>query len=71
VTVQDAGGQQVLQFTTGADGQFQVNLAPGTYTLTPAPLQSGSFYPRPLPVKVTVTSGSYAQVNPGYDTGIR
>jgi len=31
VTVQDATGQQVLQFTTGADGQFQINLAPGTF----------------------------------------
>ena len=71
VTVQGAGGRPVLRFTSRADGHVRVDLAPGTFTLAPVPLQARSFYPRPIPTMVTVTNGSYVQASPGYDTGIR
>jgi hypothetical protein len=71
IAVRDAAGRQVLQFTSGADGRFRVDLAPGTYTLAPLPLRAGSPFPRPVPATVTVTAGSYAHAEVTYDTGIR
>ena len=70
VVVRDGSGAEVTRFHTGADGRFNVDLAPGTYTLVGLTIGS-SFLPRPIPTSVTVTQGSYASVNVEYDSGMR
>lgn len=70
VVVRDAAGHEVARTTSGADGHFKVNVAPGTYTVVGLSINS-SMLPRPIPTTVTVTAGSYASVNVEYDSGIR
>jgi hypothetical protein len=71
VSVQDAGGRIIRQFTSGIDGRFHVDLPPGTYTLVPLPLRPGAVLPRGNPATVTVVTGGYTHVDLNYDTGIR
>ena len=55
-------------FTTGEDGKFRVNLAPGTYVLRKATIQS----PPTLPdVLATVPAGEFSEVTLQFDSGIR
>ena len=70
VLVRDGTGAEVTRFRSGSDGRFKVDLAPGSYSLVGLALGS-SFLPRPIPISVTVTSGSYTAVNVEYDSGIR
>src|SRR2546423_8696088 len=70
VVVRDGAAAEVIRFTSGAAGRFEVNLRPGTYGLTGLPIGSSSM-PRPIATSVTVTQGSYAAVNVEYDSGIR
>jgi hypothetical protein len=71
VVVEDSSGTQVAQFTSGADGHFQVDLAPGTYTLVPQRLHPGTNYPHAIRSTATVPASGYAQVEVSYDTLIR
>jgi hypothetical protein len=70
VVVRDAAGHEVARTHSGADGHFKVDVASGTYTVVGLNIGS-SMLPRPIPITVTVTSGSYATVNVEYDSGIR
>ena len=70
IVVRDANGTEVTRFRSGADGLFRVNLAAGSYTLLGLTVGS-SFLPRPIPISVTVTQGTYASVTVQYDSGIR
>jgi hypothetical protein len=71
VVVEDSSGNQVAQFTSGADGHFRVDLDPGTYTLVPQRLNPGTNYPKAIRSTATVPAAGYAQVEVGYDTLIR
>jgi len=70
VVVRDAAGHEVARTTSGADGHFKLDVAPGTYTVVGLSINS-SMLPRPIPTTVTVTAGSYVSVNVEYDSGIR
>jgi hypothetical protein len=54
--------------SAGADGRFEVTLAPGEYVVTP---QSSDSFPNAQPLPVEVTPGDYVEVQINYDTGIR
>ncbi len=60
----------ITQFTSAADGTFQVALAPGSYILDPQP-GSPSGLPHANPQPVQVTAGQFTNVTIEYDTGIR
>jgi hypothetical protein len=69
LVVLDDEGVKVATVTSGADGKFQVNLAPGDYVVTP---ESGTdTYPIAQPQSVTVATGVYTEIQVNYDTGIR
>lgn len=71
LSITDATGRVVLPITSGADGHFRADLPPGTYTLTPLPLQPGAVYPRAVPLTVDVSPGTFTVANMMYDTGLR
>jgi hypothetical protein len=70
IVVRDAAGHEVARGHSGADGHFKVDVAPGTYTVVGLNIGS-SMLPRPIPMTVTVTSGSYTSISVEYDSGIR
>ena len=70
IVVRNPAGTEVTRVHSGADGHFQVDLNPGTYTLVGLTI-GGSFLPRPIPTTVTVTAGSYTTANVEYDSGLR
>jgi hypothetical protein len=70
IVVRDAAGHEVARAHSGADGQFKMDVAPGTYTVVGLNIGS-SMLPRPIPMTVTVTSGSYTTIAVEYDSGIR
>ena len=67
--VLDDEGVKVATITSGDDGKFQVDLAPGDYVVTPEP--STDVYPIAQPQSVTVDTGVYTEIQVNYDTGIR
>lgn len=67
VIVTDPLGE-VTTFTSDADGQFRIDLPPGTYELT---TPSGNHPQLLQPVNVTVAAGTYTRVRLLLDTGIR
>ena len=69
LVVLDAESARVASVTSGPDGKFEVDLAPGEYVVTPA--TGADTYPIAQPVSVIVSPGSYAEVEINYDTGIR
>lgn len=71
LAITDVAGRAIVPVTSGTDGRFRVDLPPGTYTLTPLPMQAGALYPRAMPVTVAVTAGAYVQADVRYDTGLR
>jgi hypothetical protein len=72
VSVRDGAGKEVTKFTTGSDGRFRVELAPGTYTLVPInPNPIPSIPPTGREQTVTVTDGKLTPVLVQYDSGIR
>jgi hypothetical protein len=70
IVVRDAAGREVARTHSAVDGHFQVDVAPGTYTVVGLNIGS-SMLPRPIPTTVTVTSGRYTSVTVEYDSGIR
>ena len=71
IAITDVTGREVLAVTSGADGHFRADLPPGTYTLLPLPMRSGTLYPRVVPLTVDVSPGGYTHTDVMYDTGIR
>jgi len=70
LVVNDAAGREVARVTTSAGGVFALDLAPGSYHLTPEPV--AGLMGTPGPIDVTVEAGqppSVLQIS--YDTGIR
>jgi len=68
MVVLDDENKVVAHIASGADGTFQVDVAPGDYIVTPSSTDS---YPIAQPVSVTVVPGQYVTVQINYDTGIR
>ena len=67
--VQTADGQKTItQFTTGADGTFKVDVAPGNYVVVPV---STSRLPRGSSQPVTVEKNKFTTVSVTFDSGIR
>jgi len=70
VIVVTGGGAEVARVTSGLDGTYAVQLPPGTYTLTPQPVQ-GLLGVAP-PAQATIPAeGDGPTVDFTYDTGIR
>lgn len=68
LVVVDSESAVVARITSGNDGKFQVELPPGDYVVTPS--TGADTYPIAQPVSVTVSPGTYADVEINYDTGI-
>jgi hypothetical protein len=68
LVVLDARGAEAARLTSGADGAFRVDLAPGRYTLHPIP---GKPFPSAGDQEVVVTAGAYTRVTVRYDSGMR
>ena len=68
ITVLDSSGQQVTQFQSDSEGNFQVILPPGTYLLKP---EMGDPLPRADEQTVEVLEGQFTPVAIHYDTGMR
>lgn len=68
LVVLDDQNEVAGRVTSGADGRFEITLAPGDYVITPLP---GDPYPIAQPVNVVVAPGEYTDVQINYDTGIR
>jgi Carboxypeptidase regulatory-like domain len=62
-------GDQVTSVITGADGRFEVELAPGTYEVQPQPVEG--LMHTAGPVSAVVPIGDPVEVTISYDTGIR
>jgi hypothetical protein len=69
LVITDTNGAIITTVTSGADGHFEVPLAPGDYTIQPVP--GGDPLPNAQAVFVSVVDDSYADVEVDYDTGIR
>lgn len=69
VIFRDASGAEVARATTGADGTFFADLAPGGYIVEAQPVKGlmGTAGPQ----SVTVNDGVASTIQLGYDTGIR
>lgn len=71
IAVTKAGSPEIVATVrSGADGKFSLELAPGTYTLTPSAV-GGSKLPVGGPADVAVRPGRYSEVTLNMDTGIR
>jgi hypothetical protein len=68
LVIVDRGGREITRVRSGPDGSFQVDLAPGDYTVFPVP---GDPFPVATSRDVTVVPGAFAEVEINYDSGIR
>ncbi len=69
LVILDMDDGEVARVTSGADGRFEVLLAPGEYTIAPTP--GGDPLPSAPPQAVSVVAASFTEVEINYDTGIR
>lgn len=67
--IRDASGSEVARATTGADGTFFVDLAPGGYVVEPQAVDG--LMGTASPQSVTVNEGVASAIQLDYDTGIR
>lgn len=68
--ITDMTGVEVARATTGVDGEFSIELAPGAYRLVPQPVEGLMGTAAPIEFGVSA-EGPLAQLTVGYDTGIR
>jgi hypothetical protein len=68
LAILDSDNNVVTRVTSGDDGRFQLDLAPGVYTLAP---QNGDPYPTAPSQPVIVVAGQYTEVQVNYDNGSR
>ena len=66
----DEHGTEVARITSRADGTFLVELAPGSYRMTPQPVDGLMGTPEPMDVEVA-SGQPMAELQVSYDTGIR
>lgn len=66
---EQASDKLVTTVTSGADGRFEVRLAPGTYRIVP---QVAEVLPIAAPVDdIVVAAGRFTEVQVDFDSGIR
>jgi hypothetical protein len=65
----DSGGKEVARATSDAAGAYFLPLAPGTYTISPMPVEG--LMGTAAEQSVTVTAGAPLRLEINYDTGIR
>lgn len=70
IVVRDASGAEVARATTGADGTFEITVAPGRYVVEALPVSGLMGAPAPQ-TDVIVATSAPTTVDFGYDTGIR
>ena len=70
INIRDAAGTTVRETTTNDQGDFQVELKPGTYQLRAGNL-SGAPMPSAPPQNVIVEAGSFTEVTVAFDSGVR
>lgn len=70
ITIRDAAGTTVRETTTNDQGDFQLELQPGTYELHAENL-SGAPMPSAPPENVVVKAGSFTEVKVTFDSGVR
>ena len=63
------GTQEIMKFSSGPNGEFQIELPPGSYTIERD--QGSEKYPRCDPTKVVVRPNKFSKVRITCDTGIR
>ena len=68
LAILDGDGNVVTRISSDDDGRFQVDLAPGEYTLAP---QNGDPYPTAPSQPVIVIAGQSTDVQVNYDNGSR
>jgi len=71
LVILDAGGREVGRATSGVDGWYRLDLAPGSYSLVAQPVQGLMGTPAPISFTVDASSNGQVRVDVGYDTGIR
>ena len=67
--VRTSAGEVAAEVTTRSDGTFTVNLAPGSYTLAPQPVEG--LLGTPGEQRLLVVDAPLAGIDVSYDTGIR
>jgi hypothetical protein len=67
--VTDESGREVARVRTGVDGSFAISLPPGTYMLTPQPVEG--IMRTAGPETATVVVGATVTVDFAFDSGIR
>ena len=70
LVIVDIAGDPVAEATSDASGRFELSLAPGLYTIVPAPPGPDPF-PSGEAIPVQVNEEGYTEVEIRYDTGIR
>lgn len=65
-----SGTKKIAEFKSDQNGRFQLNLAPGTYSLVP---QTPKKQPFPIGKSetVVVSENQYTEITINYDSGIR
>ena len=72
VTVRTPKGSEVARQTTDSQGNYKINLVPGTYQVQGLAPSGSQIFPLPPAVQtVTVPANQFVTVNLSYDTGIR
>jgi hypothetical protein len=72
ITIQPAGGgPELARVQADAQGNFQLNLDPGTYEIVPLAPQPGAIFPRGITQEITVLPDQVLKVVVNYDTGLR
>ena len=71
LVVTDSTGREVARVTSAAAGRYEIRLQPGTYEMTPQPVEGLIGTPGPIPLRVTAPSEVPQRVDIAYDTGIR
>ncbi len=64
------GHQEVAAVLTGEDGQYRLELPPGSYRIEMEPAK-GRGFSKDLPATVTITAGRETRLNIRIDTGMR
>lgn len=65
-----SAGRQLKKFSTDANGQFRLPLAPGAYILHPLPPKN-SLMPFGRDEPFNVAAGQFTELKVSYDSGIR
>ena len=63
------GSQEIMKFSSGPNGEFHIELPPGSYTIERD--QGNEKHPRCEPIQVVVRPNKFSKVTISCDSGIR